>query len=84
MPVQQVVETQRGYGQRLVAAAVLLACLYLASSLVMTVVVTIALMFWGWLWGGMGLILAVPITAGIKAVCDNVQEWRPYGRLMAD
>ena len=48
------------------------------------VVVTIALMFWGWLWGGMGLILAVPITAGIKAVCDNVPEWRPYGRLMAD
>ena len=41
------------------------------------VVVTIALMFWGWLWGGMGLILAVPITAGIKAVCDNVQKWRP-------
>ena len=48
------------------------------------VVVTIALMFWGWLWGGMGLILAVPITAGIKAVCDNVPEWRPYGRFMAD
>ena len=48
------------------------------------VVVTIALMFWGWLWGGMGLLLAVPITAGVKAVCDNVPEWRPYGRLMAD
>ncbi len=48
------------------------------------VVVTVALMFWGWLWGAMGLILAVPITAGIKAVCDNVPEWRPYGRLMAD
>ncbi len=48
------------------------------------VVVTIALMFWGWLWGGMGLLLAVPITAGIKAVCDNVPDWRPNGRLMAD
>ena len=43
MPVQQAVETQRGYGQRLVAAAVLLACLYLASSLVMTVVVSLLL-----------------------------------------
>jgi predicted PurR-regulated permease PerM len=48
------------------------------------VVVTVALMFWGWLWGAMGLVLAVPITAGIKAVCDNVPELRPYGRLMAD
>ncbi len=48
------------------------------------VVVTVALMFWGWLWGALGLVLAVPITAGIKAVCDNVPEWRVYGRLMAD
>lgn len=48
------------------------------------VVVTLALMFWGWLWGGLGLILAVPITAAMKAVCDNVISLRPYGRLMGD
>jgi predicted PurR-regulated permease PerM len=48
------------------------------------VVVTLALMFWGWLWGGMGLILAVPITAAMKAVCDNVAGLRPYGRFMGD
>ncbi|MBX5494611.1 MAG: AI-2E family transporter [Bryobacteraceae bacterium] len=47
-------------------------------------VVTIALMFWGMLWGGVGLILAVPITAGIKAVCDNVADWQPYGKLLGD
>jgi len=47
-------------------------------------VVTIALMFWGLLWGGVGLILAVPITAGIKAVCDNVADWQPYGKLLGD
>src|ERR1700756_2262205 len=35
-------------------------------------VVTVALMFWGTLWGGIGLLLAIPITAAIKAVCDNV------------
>lgn len=48
------------------------------------VVVTLAIMFWGWLWGGMGLLLAVPITAAIKAVCDNVSSLRPYGRLLGD
>lgn len=48
------------------------------------VVVTVALMFWGWLWGAMGLLLAIPITGSIKAVCDNVPKLRPYGRLMAD
>ncbi|MGH9667348.1 MAG: AI-2E family transporter, partial [Bryobacteraceae bacterium] len=47
-------------------------------------VVTIALMFWGTLWGGIGLILAIPITAGVKAVCDNVESLNPYSRLLGD
>ena len=47
-------------------------------------VVTIALMFWGLLWGGIGLILAVPITAAIKTVCDNVESLEPYGKLLGD
>ena len=46
--------------------------------------VTIAMMFWGWLWGGIGLILAVPITAAFKAVCDNVQSLKPYGAWMGE
>jgi predicted PurR-regulated permease PerM len=47
-------------------------------------VVTVALMFWGTLWGGIGLLLAIPITAGIKAVCDNVSHLNPYGKLLGD
>ncbi len=47
-------------------------------------VVTIALMFWGTLWGGIGLLLAIPITAGIKAVCDNVSSLQAYGQLLGD
>lgn len=47
-------------------------------------VVTIALMFWGTLWGGIGLVLAIPVTAGIKAVCDNVSSLAPYGKLLGD
>ena len=46
--------------------------------------VTIALMFWGMLWGGAGLILAVPITAAIKAICDNVEPLNDYGRILGD
>lgn len=46
--------------------------------------VTIALMLWGMMWGGIGLILAIPITAGIKAICDNVTSLKPYGRLLGD
>lgn len=47
-------------------------------------VVTVALMFWGMLWGGVGLVLAVPITAAIKTVCDNVESLEPYGKLLGD
>jgi predicted PurR-regulated permease PerM len=42
--------------------------------------VTIALLFWGWLWGAIGLILAIPITATIKVICDHVEGWEPAGR----
>ena len=41
--------------------------------------VTIALLFWGWLWGGIGLILAIPITATIKVICDHVEGFEPVG-----
>ncbi len=47
-------------------------------------VVTVALMFWGTMWGGIGLLLAIPITAAIKAVCDNVTSLHGYGRLLGD
>lgn len=47
-------------------------------------VVTIALMFWSVLWGPMGLVLAIPLTAAIKAICDNVAGLQPYGRLLGD
>ncbi len=46
--------------------------------------VTLAMMFWGWLWGGLGLILAVPITAAMKAICDNIQSLKPIGAWMGE
>jgi predicted PurR-regulated permease PerM len=47
-------------------------------------VVTLSLMFWGFLWDAAGLLLAIPITAGLKAVCDNVEGLKNYGRLLGD
>lgn len=47
-------------------------------------VVSLALMFWSVLWGAAGLILAIPLTAGIKAVCDHVKTLERYGRLLGD
>jgi predicted PurR-regulated permease PerM len=45
--------------------------------------VTVSLLFWGWFWGGMGLLLAIPITASLKVVCDHVEEWQPIGRWLS-
>jgi predicted PurR-regulated permease PerM len=46
--------------------------------------VTIALMFWGTIWGAIGLVLAIPLTAGAKAVFDNIETLKPYGQLLSD
>jgi predicted PurR-regulated permease PerM len=46
--------------------------------------VTVALMFWGTIWGGIGLVLAIPITAAAKAVFDNIESLQPYGRMLGD
>jgi len=40
--------------------------------------VTIALLFWGALWGAVGLVLAIPITGAIKIVFDHVESMKPY------
>lgn len=45
--------------------------------------ITLSLLFWGWLWGGMGLVLAIPITAVIKVVCDHVDGWQPVGHWLS-
>ncbi|MEJ7607905.1 MAG: AI-2E family transporter [Bryobacteraceae bacterium] len=46
--------------------------------------VTVSLMFWGTIWGGIGLVLAIPMTAGMKAVFDNIENLKPYGRMLGD
>jgi predicted PurR-regulated permease PerM len=47
------------------------------------VAVFVSLLFWGWLWGGWGLLLAVPITAAIKAVCERVDDWNGFADLLS-
>jgi predicted PurR-regulated permease PerM len=47
-------------------------------------VVTLALLMWGWLWGAMGLILALPITGAVKIIFDHVDSLRPLGSWMED
>jgi len=47
------------------------------------VAITVALLFWGWVWGGMGLLLAIPITATLRVICDHTDSWKPVGRWLS-
>ena len=44
--------------------------------------VLVSSIIWGYLWGAIGVILAVPITAAVKVVCDNVESLEPIGLLL--
>jgi len=45
---------------------------------------TISLLFWGWMWGASGLILAVPITGAAKIIFDHVERLRPFGTWLGE
>jgi predicted PurR-regulated permease PerM len=42
----------------------------------------ISILVWGWLWGAIGMIIAVPLMAVVKFTCDNFTSLKPAGALM--
>lgn len=46
------------------------------------VVVLFAVLFWGWVWGVAGAVLAVPITASLAIICLHTRSLRPIGQLL--
>lgn len=47
------------------------------------VTILVALMFWGMMWGVIGMFLATPITATIKILLQRIDSTRPIANLMA-
>jgi predicted PurR-regulated permease PerM len=48
------------------------------------VAVFVGLLFWAWMWGIVGMLLAVPMMVTVKAVCDRVEDLKPIGELLGD
>jgi predicted PurR-regulated permease PerM len=48
------------------------------------VVVMMSLLFWYWMWGVPGAILAVPMLAMFKIICDGIRPWAAIGHLIGD
>jgi predicted PurR-regulated permease PerM len=42
------------------------------------------ILFWSWLWGIPGMLLAIPLMVAIKAVCDGVEDLQPIGRMLGE
>jgi predicted PurR-regulated permease PerM len=48
------------------------------------VAIFVGLLFWSWIWGIWGTVLAVPMLMMLKAVCDHVEDLRPIGELLGE
>jgi predicted PurR-regulated permease PerM len=48
------------------------------------VAIFVGLLFWSWIWGIAGAILAVPMLMMIKAVCDHIEDLQPVGELLGE
>jgi predicted PurR-regulated permease PerM len=48
------------------------------------VAIFVGLLFWSWVWGVMGTILAVPMLMALKAICDRVEDLQPIGELLGE
>jgi AI-2 transport protein TqsA len=47
------------------------------------VTILVALMFWGMMWGIIGMFLATPITAALKIMLERIEPTKPIAKLMA-
>ena len=48
------------------------------------VAIFVGLLFWSWIWGVWGTILAVPMLMMLKAVCDHIEDLQSIGELLGD
>jgi predicted PurR-regulated permease PerM len=47
------------------------------------VMILLSLTFWGWMWGIVGIILAVPILAAFKIFCDHIEPMQPIADFLS-
>jgi predicted PurR-regulated permease PerM len=55
-----------------------------AAARVNAVAVFISVMFWGWMWGVPGLLLAVPIVMIVKTIADHVESLSSISELLGE
>jgi predicted PurR-regulated permease PerM len=48
------------------------------------VAIFVGLLFWTWVWGVWGTVLAVPMLMMLKSICDHVEDLQPFGELLGE
>jgi predicted PurR-regulated permease PerM len=48
------------------------------------IAVFVGLIFWSFVWGVWGTLLAVPMLVAVKACCDRIEDLKPVGDLLGD
>ena len=48
------------------------------------VAIFVGLIFWSFVWGIWGTLLAVPMLVALKACCDRIEDLKPIGELLGD
>jgi predicted PurR-regulated permease PerM len=46
------------------------------------VAIFVALLFWGWLWGAAGILLAVPVLVAVKVACSHIDSLKPVAEFL--
>ena len=61
----------------------ILAPLIIGRSLILNpIAILLSMLFWGWLWGVVGALLAVPILVAFKSFCEHHDGLQPFGELL--
>lgn len=47
------------------------------------VIIFVSIFFWGWLWGAVGVLLAVPLMTVIQVVLKQIPRLRPVYKVIA-
>ena len=47
-------------------------------------IILVSLLFWGWMWGFVGMILSVPIMVILKIICENFKILHPIAILLGN
>lgn len=87
---------QFGFGWEIITIAILMLAIHLITAMVAEpaiigkavgvspLVILIALAFWGYCWGLIGMFLAVPLTVIAKIICSHIPATMPIAKLVSD